>query len=297
MAINRDVFLGKLNLDKSPLPISAFIFHNVDEFIDFKDKNKNSIAAIWQWQARLGNRKDAFILGGLCNICNETTTFPVQPTETNPNPFEYHVRWSSLKCKCKLSATERRVLTLLSEDKDAKIYHVGYFSELSSHLKKHFRNVERSQFKEGYEPGFVDDDGIRYEDLTRLTYPKNNFEYIICTEVLEHIPDYKKSLYEIHRCLGKDGTAILTFPWLGGDSYFHRERARLMPDGSIEHLLTPSYHGDPANQDGILCFRDFGWQILDELREVGFSDVFALYIHSPIHGYMTMAEPLIVAIK
>ena len=49
-------------------------------------------------------------------------------------------------------------------------------------------------------------------------------------------------------------------------------RAKIV-DGQLEHLLPPSYHGNPVSADGSLVFTDFGWDLLKEMGEAGFSDV------------------------
>ncbi|MEN8226492.1 MAG: class I SAM-dependent methyltransferase, partial [Bacteroidota bacterium] len=44
-------------------------------------------------------------------------------------------------------------------------------------------------------------------------------------------------------------------------------------DGQLDHVLTPAYHGNPISADGSLVFTDFGWDVLNEIRSAGFSDV------------------------
>jgi hypothetical protein len=62
--------------------------------------------------------------------------------------------------------------------------------------------------------------------------------------------------------------------------------ARLNTDGSIEHLLPPEYHGDSTSAKGVLCFHHFGWDLLENLRSVGFSSA-AVYLYwSCRRGYM-----------
>ena len=99
------------------------------------------------------------------------------------------------------------------------------------------------------------------------------------------------------RILRPGGRTLMTFPWLGGEHYEHRTRAKMLPDGSIQHILEPEYHGDPASAEGILSFRAFGWKILDEMREVGFSRASAKFLFGPLHGHMTMLHPVIVGTR
>jgi hypothetical protein len=116
-------------------------------------------------------------------------------------------------------------------------------------------------------------------------------------DVLEHVADYKKALCEMWRVLKPSGRSYITVPWLGGATYKNLTRAELQIDGSIVHYLEPEYHGDPASSNGILSYRSFGWELLDQLREAGFNDVRAIFIFNPLFGYMTLLNPVIIAKK
>jgi hypothetical protein len=55
----------------------------------------------------------------------------------------------------------------------------------------------------------------------------------------------------------------------------------------IEHVLPAEYHGVPEDPAGrILCFQTFGWQLLDELREIGYAEAGALFVWSYVHGLL-----------
>ncbi|MFZ0456427.1 MAG: methyltransferase domain-containing protein [Ignavibacteriaceae bacterium] len=49
-------------------------------------------------------------------------------------------------------------------------------------------------------------------DIQKLPFKNNQFDIIICSHVLEHIPDDKKGMQEILRVLKKNGWAILQVP-------------------------------------------------------------------------------------
>lgn len=53
---------------------------------------------------------------------------------------------------------------------------------------------------------------MRKEDFTNMSFPDNQFDFIFCAHVLEHIPDDKKAMREILRVLQPGGTAILQVP-------------------------------------------------------------------------------------
>jgi ubiquinone/menaquinone biosynthesis C-methylase UbiE len=52
-------------------------------------------------------------------------------------------------------------------------------------------------------------------DALDLPFPANYFSIIVCSEVLEHIPDFKQAIREFHRVLKKEGVLIVSSPnWL-----------------------------------------------------------------------------------
>ena len=50
-------------------------------------------------------------------------------------------------------------------------------------------------------------------DICNLPFQDNEFNFIICNHVLEHIPDDTKAMQEIYRVLAPGGTAILQVPY------------------------------------------------------------------------------------
>ncbi|NUM79924.1 class I SAM-dependent methyltransferase [bacterium] len=53
-----------------------------------------------------------------------------------------------------------------------------------------------------------------YGSVMELPFANESFDCILCTEVLEHVPEPLKTLKEFNRVLKKDGTLILTVPFL-----------------------------------------------------------------------------------
>lgn len=50
-------------------------------------------------------------------------------------------------------------------------------------------------------------------DICNLPFKDNEFDFIICNHVLEHIPNDTKAMQEIYRVLVPGGTAILQVPY------------------------------------------------------------------------------------
>ncbi len=276
-------------------------FHDVDEFKNYQARTAPYGRELWWWHQKLGDREGAFELSGICDICGRFTEFS---THSIPTPNEKYFKfrtlwWGTMNCRhCGLSTLDRSVLrtAIASCSKDDPIYHVGHYSLLRRRLSEHFKYLVSSQYEIGRQSGEIEGE-IRYEDLTNLSFASGTFKTLVNTEILEHIPDYKLALREMARVLQPNGHVIMTFPWLCSDVYEHVIRAEIRPDGTINHILPPEYHGDPASKEGILSFRAFGWKILDEMRENGFSRAYCKFIFGPLHGYMTAMIPVIIGVR
>lgn len=109
--------------------------------------------------------------------------------------------------------------------------------------------------------------GVRSEDLTRLTFADQSFDLILTSETLEHVPDLRRALDEIRRVLVPGGRHIFTIPMIPGVGKTF-PRAKIGPDGGIEHLATPISH--PGGDVGYPVFTEFGADIEAILREAGF---------------------------
>ena len=57
-------------------------------------------------------------------------------------------------------------------------------------------------------------------DARKLPFADNQFSFIVCLEVLEHIGEWQAGLKNIHRCLQPEGMAIISVPYrlIGGKS-------------------------------------------------------------------------------
>src|SRR5678816_1527246 len=47
-------------------------------------------------------------------------------------------------------------------------------------------------------------------DARKLPFAENQFSFIVCLEVLEHLGDYRAGVQNLHRCLRADGMAIVS---------------------------------------------------------------------------------------
>jgi hypothetical protein len=62
-------------------------------------------------------------------------------------------------------------------------------------------------------------------------------------------------------------------------------RGRPDSSGQIEHLQPPEYHGDGLSRSGIYTFHNFGWDILEQIRNAGFRRAEAGFCYAPREGF------------
>ncbi len=126
--------------------------------------------------------------------------------------------------------------------------------------------LSSSDFHPGSEPGSIVD-GVRSEDLTRLTYPDESFDVVLTSETLEHVPDLAAALHEIRRVLVPGGRHIFTIPQL---PHVRTTFARsiVLPNGSIQDRAPRICH--PGGDTGYPVFTEFGTDIRDIFVRSGF---------------------------
>ena len=236
------------------------------------------------------------LLAGYCAVCKKPTRFRL-------GKANYHERWGyffreALSCAhCTFNARMRAALQYLdglSLPKQAKIYLTEQVTPLFRFVSGRYLNVQGSEYLPGKDLGSIHD-GVRCEDLQRLTFAAQSFDVVISLDVLEHIPDHQAGLREMRRVLKTGGVLILTCPF-NMQLEATRAQARVDSRGEIEHLIpVPEYHGNPLGPPS-LSFNTFGWSLLEDMRKAGFSAAHLIPYHNPELGYVGGPFPLMVGI-
>lgn len=238
--------------------------------------------------AATGGPGSADILHGQCAVCGISVDFDIeQPNDGSP------VNWrETLKCpQCGMINRWRGCLHLyeavcmpFSED---RVYLTEALSPVCQRLESRLPLLVSSEFLPEAGPGEVVETHsgpVRHEDITQLSFEDHSLEAILCFDVLEHVPDYRKALSEFHRVLVKGGQLLISVPF-----NFRKEtlvRAVVKDDGTIEHLVEPCYHGDPLSAGGVLSYYDFGMDLLADLGRAGFSERFVVCYSDSGWGYL-----------
>jgi len=214
---------------------------------------------------------------GRCSVCGAETTFAYNSWIV---PRELAVEWrgfgadlarrESLWCdSCAASLRVRRIAEVL----------LGHYAETASSLAQ---LVEEAPFR-GLDVAEINGIGaahaalaphpsLRYseypeEDLQALSYPDASFDLVLTSETLEHVPDPVAALAETRRVLRPGGRHVFTIPVPPGRATT-RSRAG----------LPPQYHGRASgllrllssSRDDMLAHTDFGTDVAETLRELGF---------------------------
>jgi SAM-dependent methyltransferase len=246
---------------------------------------------------------DVFTVPGHCWRCSRHVAFEVNHqyafvVDGLPTP-----NWrEQLRCpECGLYSRTRATLhyleTCVLKTGDESIYIAEENSALFRYVSTRYQNVTGSEyFGEGGVPGQRDSSGFRHETLTSLTFPPDAFDCVLTQDVLEHIPRFEVALHEIARVLRSGGSFLFTVPFRLDDQE-HLVRAVINEAGRVRHLHEPEYHGDPRREDGCLAFYQFGWELLDDLRRIGFAEASAFPVWSSEFVYLGEYQYLFLARK
>ena len=286
---------------------NEMIIHNFESFEAFRRAEIfPSNGDLIELEKGLVKSSDNFTISGECFVCKDRVDFNVDfIASAEPAVGEERVpNWRErLLCPiCNLNNRMRAVVHLLEHDSLVQKKHI-YITEQMTHLylslEQRYPGLVGSEYLgPEFDSGYIREDGIRHEDMTQLSFKDASFDSILSFDVLEHVPDYRTALTECARCLNPDGGELfLTLPFLL-NSEETLVRASLLPDGEIEHICTPEFHGDPINpSEGILCFYHYGWDVLETLREVGFENSSVKLYWSRDFGYLGGYQVLIHATR
>jgi SAM-dependent methyltransferase len=244
---------------------------------------------------------DHLLLDGHCAVCDCPMQFRLGTEMWVPN-HGFMLR-EALSCQTcpngyHMNARMRAALHYMEDKlglpKSASLYVTEKVTPLYRYLEGHFPNLEGSEFLPGEPLGAVVD-GVRCEDLSRLTFGSAQFDAVLTFDVLEHVPAYRDAITEMARVLKRGGNVLMTVP-ICLERKDNVVRAVLNDDGGIHHIHPEVYHGNPLGPPS-LWFTDFGWDLLEDFRTAGFVDVHIVFYASDELGYFGRPQTLILAQK
>lgn len=225
-------------------------------------------------------------LRGECNVCGKEVEFEVlRPEGGAPINWRETVSCPSCGLIARWRASVHMFETLLDPAIGDRVYVTEELTALFKVLRDRHPGAVGSEFCEEAEAGAQFEVGpytARHEDLTELSFDDGSFDHVLTFDVLEHIPDYRAALSECHRVLAPGGQILISVPFCFAE---HTEVRARLSGGRIEHLVEPIYHGNPTQNNEILCYYHFGMDLLDELEKVGFGECRAVGFVSRRWGY------------
>lgn len=187
---------------------------------------------------------------GHCTICDRRTIF----VEHGP-----WLRDEYLCIRCSSIPRNRALIGILEADfprwRDAVVHESSPDGPASAKLRAEGRRYSSSQFLADAAPGSVVD-GVRCEDLERLSFPDSSIDLFVTQDVLEHVLRPELAVREIARVLRPGGAHVFTVPVFKGRQTL--VRAEPDDDGGIRLLLPADYHSNPIDPKGSLVVREWG---------------------------------------
>jgi SAM-dependent methyltransferase len=96
-------------------------------------------------------------------------------------------------------------------------------------------------------------------DITKITFPDNYFDLIICNHVLEHVLDDRSAMKELYRVLSENGYCLVTLPIKENQEF-------TFEDPSITSASERKKHFGQWDH-----VRWYGMDVMERLANAGFS--------------------------
>jgi len=212
---------------------------------------------------------------GRCDVCGTVGDF-VRTDAPTRESFECRTCNASLRYRAQAAALtaaygapELSLAELVDVPafRELEIYEPGIAGPLRYILRRLPRYLN-SYYWPDVDPG-QERDGVRCEDLRHLTFEDQSFDLVISSDILEHVRGPMDAFAETFRVLRPGGLHVFTVPMIW--PLPSTTEARVDYSGPEDkHLLPPIYHGSPIDPEGSLVYTDFGMDLPEALRELGF---------------------------
>ena len=206
-----------------------------------------------------------------CVSCERKTFFLVSGAESR-----------SIRClRCTSTgislATVALIKNLPLDSSTSAVYELSFHGAVHRYLKQRFSHFVCSEYF-GPTAGGFKFNGVRNEDVQKLSFDDGCFDLVSCTEVFEHVPNYHAGFSEVCRVLKSGGWFVFTVPFFDAEST--QAICRLTPNGSLQWLANEEYHDSQVSGVGTVpvFWHHSKIQILDDLRKMGFLE--ALLVES-----------------
>jgi SAM-dependent methyltransferase len=234
---------------------------------------------------------EEFKLPGLCVVCGRPSLFATDYLFASPEANGHRTPvWRERQiCRCGLNCRHRasyHVLTQLPGLTPGSVVFCTEPGPLFNRVRAVFPSAVAGAYQGAGVPlGRRSPDGTRNEDATRLTFADGSLDAVFTLDLLERVPDYRRALREFARCMKPGAWFVSTVP-------FFFERTATQPCGPFRSGVDAGADAQPPPLDGPPAgpsakrIHDFGWDLLDEVRDAGFQEVEIALFTAPHYGYV-----------
>jgi SAM-dependent methyltransferase len=120
------------------------------------------------------------------------------------------------------------------------------------------RRIERAQ--RDYTPADLNMPGVERIDITSIDRPDGSFDAIICSHVLEHVPDDRAGMRELRRVLAPGGLALLQVPIAARAEHTDEDPAAV-PEERARRFGDPTHVRLYAEPDYVARLEDAGFSV------------------------------------
>ena len=200
-----------------------------------------------------------------CASCGRPTRFLVSGQESRS------IRCLTCKSTAISLATVAQIQKLPLDPATSAVYELSYHGAVHRYLKQRFASFECSEYF-GPPAGGERVNGVRNEDVQRLSFADGSFDLVSCTEVFEHVPDYLAGFSQVCRVLRPGGWFVFTVPFFDAEST--QAICRLTSDGKLEWLQGEEYHDSQVTGVGTVpvFWHHSKRQLVSDLLKVGFRE-------------------------
>jgi SAM-dependent methyltransferase len=197
---------------------------------------------------------------GYCCLCEKKTVFVEYSDWLRDN-------YRCVRCRSipRYRATINALNRFFAGWKDMSIHESSPGTISSAFIQMKCANYSISQYFPDVKLGAQSKDGVRCEDLTKMTFADNSFDLFITQDVFEHVFNAGKAFAEINRVLKPGGAHVFTMPWYP-DLKRTVQRAEIA-DEVIRYLEEPVYHGNPVSKEGSLVVNDWGMDFVPFIEQ------------------------------
>lgn len=176
----------------------------------------------------------------------------------------------------------------------------GVYSFYFSNFAKDIQAIDISKDKIDYlkRENFLKNINFSRQDLCNLPFEKESFDFIVCSDVLEHIKEDEKAISELSRVLKKNGTILITVPYYSKNNektykIYDHERAGYnlkilqskIKDTSLGIVKNNGYSYSPSNK-----ISNFSYKFTNNKFVLGIL-FYPLYILAIILDTLKIGEP------